>query len=65
MEELPFDFGMWRSKTGANCPIHGEQFGGLAIVVNVPNHPEILRKYCSLCLVDALDRSCTQIVNKE
>jgi hypothetical protein len=57
----PFDFGAWKSKEGLNCPKHGLQQGGLAIAVTpYRDRPPITRKYCGLCVLEALD-ACARL----
>lgn len=57
---FPFDLGTWqaRDKPGLECPRHGPQDGGLVLRV-VPRRGEtpIVRKFCGLCVIDALERT--------
>jgi hypothetical protein len=59
-KHLPIDFGPW---TGArwNCPRHGFQDGGLAIQVRPRRDggDVITRRYCAVCVLAALDASCS------
>ena len=56
---IPFDFGSWKQHAGMSCARHGKQDGGLAISVRSHRADEpYIRRYCGLCVLDALDRFC-------
>ena len=57
---IPFDFGTWRQIDGLDCFRHGMQDGGP--VFNIQPHVDekaTVRRYCGLCIMEALDRVCT------
>jgi hypothetical protein len=59
MAQIPFDFGQWREPAGRICPQHGSIDGGLAVRVEArKDQPPIIRQYCALCVIDALDAAC-------
>lgn len=51
----PFDFGSWKSGEGRECPRHGQQYGGLLIVVSPRPGETITRQYCGMCVLQLLD----------
>jgi hypothetical protein len=59
---FPFDLGSWASTSGRQCPKHGLQQGGLAISVT-PHRgaPAVIRNYCGLCVIEALDAVLPQL----
>lgn len=53
---FPFDFGAWRSTDPMTCPRHGPQYGGPMVrVTPQEGGPVTTRRYCGLCVIDALD----------
>jgi hypothetical protein len=54
---IPFDFGSWKSGAGRECSRHGRQYGGPSFAISPRPGEIIIRRYCGLCLLDALDRA--------
>jgi hypothetical protein len=39
-----------------DCPVHGKQLGGLLLKVQpTPEAEAVMRKYCGMCVMAALD----------
>jgi hypothetical protein len=58
---IPFDFGAWSTKTPADKPMicskHGAQEGGFLISVTPRRGQSTFRrKYCGMCVLEALDQ---------